>query len=244
MRKICILAVLICVAAAGFAQCGGDAATTAKKADATSRLYFVFLNRPANAPSYSNEKLQEIQDGHMANIRRLGADGKLKMAGPFMDDTTVRGIFVFKASSKQEVEELLETDPAVKAGRLKGDVHPWQIDRGEIQEGSKLPQKVTMEPFVMLIYSPGEKFASMPEKQQDAIWLEHRKYHDALYASKQIEIGGPFTDHDTADHTGLTIAHGKKEDGEKLAAADPAVKAGLVKVDVHEWITAKGVLTH
>ena len=32
----------------------------------------------------------------MANIRRMGATGKLIVAGPFSDDTDLRGMFIFK----------------------------------------------------------------------------------------------------------------------------------------------------
>jgi uncharacterized protein YciI len=44
------------------------------------------------------------------------------------------------------------------------------------------------------------------------------------------------------DFIGVIIAHGNKQEGEKLAAADPVVEAGVAKAEVHEWITAKGVL--
>ena len=236
--RAAVLAISLLVSCASLAQCGGESAAKAP----ALQTFFVFLNRPANAPTYSKEKLEEIQSGHMANIGRLAKEGKLIMAGPFMDDTSLRGLFVFKAASADEVREWLKTDPAVAAGRLSGDVHPWQVDRGSIHDVTKLPENPGMEPFAVMVYRAGEKLKSMPDPAQAPIWEAHVKYQNALFASKQIEIGGPFTDE--ADFTGLTVAHGKKADAEKLAAEDPAVKAGLVRVEVHEWITAKGVLYH
>jgi uncharacterized protein len=61
----------------------------------------------------------------MANIRKLYAEGKLKVAGPFGDDGNWRGIFIFDCETKEEVENLLKTDPAIAAGRLAYELHPW-----------------------------------------------------------------------------------------------------------------------
>jgi uncharacterized protein YciI len=68
---------------------------------------------------------RKIQEGHMANIHRLGVEGKLLLAGPFGDDTDLRGIFVFKVDSMEEAQALVATDPVVQAGRLRVEFHPW-----------------------------------------------------------------------------------------------------------------------
>ena len=61
----------------------------------------------------------------MANINKLYYEGKLKVAGPFGDDGNWRGVFIFDCATKEEVEKLLNTDPAISSGRLSFEIHPW-----------------------------------------------------------------------------------------------------------------------
>ena len=68
---------------------------------------------------------QKIQMAHLKNIQKLAAEGKLIVAGPFLDDQPLRGIFIFNVESVEEARKLTESDPAIKAGILKMELHPW-----------------------------------------------------------------------------------------------------------------------
>ena len=48
----------------------------------------------------------------------------------FTDDGKLRGMFVFTVGSLEEAKALAEADPAVKAGRLEPEVHPWFAAKG------------------------------------------------------------------------------------------------------------------
>lgn len=71
------------------------------------------------------DEAQALQREHQDNIRRMAEAGKLVVAGPFMDDGDIRGIYVFAVDSVEEAEALTATDPAVQAGRLVMELHPW-----------------------------------------------------------------------------------------------------------------------
>ncbi len=66
-----------------------------------------------------------IQAAHLKNIGKLADAGKLIVAGPFLDDQDIRGIFIFNVESVEEAEKLTATDPAIQAGVLKMELHPW-----------------------------------------------------------------------------------------------------------------------
>ena len=92
--------------------------------------YFGLLRRgPQWTPERSAET-ERIQREHMANIRRLAEMGKLIAAGPFADGGDLRGVFIFQAGSVEEARRLVDTDPAVQAGRLACEIHPWYGPKG------------------------------------------------------------------------------------------------------------------
>jgi uncharacterized protein YciI len=78
-------------------------------------------------PNRSQDSLEaaQLQRAHLDNITRLAEEGKLVLAGPYLDDWEVRGIYVFAVKDMEEAESLTATDPAVQAGRLIMELHPW-----------------------------------------------------------------------------------------------------------------------
>jgi uncharacterized protein YciI len=67
----------------------------------------------------------KLLQAHLRNIQRLAAEGKLILAGPFLDQQSFRGIFIFNVKSVEEARRLCESDPAIKAGTLIMELHPW-----------------------------------------------------------------------------------------------------------------------
>lgn len=95
-----------------------------------TKAYLGFLKRGAKWTPEKTAATAELQKAHLANIGRLAEMKKLVVAGPFGDDTPLRGIFVFKVASIEEAKALAETDPAVIAGRLAIEMHTWLVPEG------------------------------------------------------------------------------------------------------------------
>ncbi len=83
-----------------------------------------FLKRGPNRSQDSAEAAR-LQRAHLDNIGRLAEEGKLVLAGPFLNDGELRGIYIFNVSTVEEAKALTETDPAIKQGRLVMELHPW-----------------------------------------------------------------------------------------------------------------------
>jgi uncharacterized protein len=73
----------------------------------------VLLVPPPNAPDLSKPELDQLQEGHMANIRRLHGEGKLLKAGPTEDQSgrNVRGIYILTTNSVETAREWVGSDP-------------------------------------------------------------------------------------------------------------------------------------
>jgi uncharacterized protein YciI len=95
-----------------------------------TQTFLAFLTRGEKWTPEKTPATEEIQKGHMANINRLAEMKKLVAAGPFGDNGRLRGIFVFRVGSLEEAKLLTATDPAIQAGRLAMDIHPWMVPEG------------------------------------------------------------------------------------------------------------------
>jgi len=87
--------------------------------------YVGFLYRGPRWTPEQTPETEAIQKGHMANIQKMADAGKLLVAGPFTDNGDLRGLFVFKVATLEEARALAAADPAVQAGRLRLEFHPW-----------------------------------------------------------------------------------------------------------------------
>lgn len=95
----------------------------------------VLLVRPPNLPDRPKPELEQLQEGHFANMKRLADEGKLFKAGPTEDFSgrNVRGIFILKTDSVDQAREWVATDPLVKAGRLVPEFLKWSVQKGSLK---------------------------------------------------------------------------------------------------------------
>lgn len=95
-----------------------------------TQTFLAFLTRGEKWTPEKTAATEAIQKAHLANIGKLAEMKKLVAAGPFGDNGRLRGIFVFRVASLEEAKALTATDPAVQAGRLAMEIHPWMVPEG------------------------------------------------------------------------------------------------------------------
>ncbi len=134
MKNIFFFFILLIVSEIGYGQSKSEStnpqydAALAKKLGADDydmRQYVMaFLKDGPNRLTDSVQRAA-LQKAHLKNIIRLANEGKLLIAGPFLDGKEVEGIFIFNVSSVEEAKALTESDPAIKAGSLVMELRPW-----------------------------------------------------------------------------------------------------------------------
>ena len=94
--------------------------------------YYVLalLYRGPNATTVSAEESKKLQAGHMANIQKLAGGKKLILAGPMGGKGDLRGSFLFDTADMKQAQEWCDVDPAIKAGTLRVELHPWYSAKG------------------------------------------------------------------------------------------------------------------
>jgi len=92
--------------------------------------YFMVSLKKGPHRNQDSVEVEKIQIAHMNNITKLVKTGKLNIAGPFLDDGDLRGIFVFDVPTIEEAKKLTETDPAIQSGRLSYEIHPFMTQHG------------------------------------------------------------------------------------------------------------------
>jgi uncharacterized protein YciI len=117
----------VVLTATGHGQATYDAALAAKLGadDNGMKMYVMALLKRGPNRNRPREEAQKLQAAHLANIDRLADEGKLLLAGPFGDDGDLRGIYIFDVRTVAEAEALTKTDPAIQAGQLVMELHPW-----------------------------------------------------------------------------------------------------------------------
>lgn len=90
------------------------------------RKYFLVILKTGEKSIDNKTVVDSIFRGHLDNIGKLTREGKLIIAGPLgKNDKQYRGIFVFRVETKEEVESLLLTDPAIKEQLLASEILEW-----------------------------------------------------------------------------------------------------------------------
>ncbi|MEM9680160.1 MAG: YciI family protein [Bacteroidota bacterium] len=92
--------------------------------------YFIAFLKSGPNRDQSEEEANKLQEAHLAHLGKMYELGYADISGPFGDDGDIRGITIYNVPNLQMADSLANVDPAVKAGRLVIEVHPWWAAKG------------------------------------------------------------------------------------------------------------------
>jgi len=213
---------------------------------AANPYYVVFLRPNPSRGTLTKAEGERIQSAHMANIRKMGQDGALISAGPFEDTPrTISGLFVFQVESLETARKIAQQDPTVLEHRNTVDVHTW---KGPPDIGAeyrrlhtadpKTPENMQVHPLCMIYNGTAwEKEAS----RRDSLLAEHQRYVSSLRTQGKLGAAGAMGTDDELREL-VIFKPLPLEEGQRLMEADPAVKAGVLRVEYHQWWSSDHVL--
>ena len=181
-------------------------------------LYLVFLNTNPEREQLPEAEVAELQKGHLNNISRLYDNGDLLLAGPFEGSG---GIFVLTAASLQEAGSLLETDPAISAGRFNIEVYPMKVLTGMICMQDDIYEMIGMN-FVHFIKkndTPSNKTAKLFRK----------------YAREEAIFSFSYGMNEDAQSFVAIIS--SDQDPDLFAQKSPLLRTGGFQYEVKSWWT-------
>jgi len=187
----------------------------------------------------TEQERSQILKQHLANVLSLLDSGKAIIAGPFNDNTDIAGIFILRAQYPPEAERWVDADPAVKAGLLVPEMHPWFSE--DIFKKAKSPLKMSTVYLGFLKKGSNRKDADDEDPEVQELQKAHIANIMRLAKLGKLVAAGPFGD--SGDLRGIFVFRvASLQEAEGLCATDPMVKIGRLVVELHPWQVPEGVL--
>jgi uncharacterized protein YciI len=201
----------------------------------------VFL-RAGTTPVPPGDEGRQMREEHLSRLAELNRQRLNVLYGPFADEGDLRGIVIMDVKDAAEARRLMADDPFVKAGVMAVDVHPWMGPKGWFRDP---PDRDVTHPGVLeqlvfgfLVRGPNR---SQSPAEAEELQKAHLAYMASLGEEGTLVAAGPFLE--DGDLRGIVIYRVPSlEQARELAAGDPMVKAGRLKIEARPWMTLNGIL--
>jgi uncharacterized protein YciI len=207
--------------------------------------YIGLLKRGAERSTGDKAADADLQAKHIASLERRWREGTLAGAGPVLDEGDVRGILIITAADLERARAVAEDDPAVRAGRLTVELHPWwgpkDIGAGYAAAKRAHPEaRPAMRTYQLAFLRRGARWTAEQSPAVKAVQEGHMAHIREMAASGKLVAAGPFLDGGTL--AGIFVLDATPEEARALANRDPAVQAGRLELEFHGWMAAEGVM--
>lgn len=198
----------------------------------SSEKYFVFLNTNPDRPEIPEAEVNELQAAHMANMDSLTKAMRLLAAGPFHGGG---GIQVVVAASPEDARELVNSDPAVRAGRFNTEIFQMEMGVGGI---CPVQEPFEMIEYEFIRYLPVQsRIDEESEKKLQKMSKRHLNYLKANFYKRGLIASGDFG----PGKGGFILAFKSDDDDfDNFLKYDPLVKSELYTTETKILWIAQG----
>jgi uncharacterized protein len=235
MRSLLVMVLIACASGGGPVT-----AQTAQKTEPEFKLiefHMALLKRGPNWSSAVDKDAPVVRKQHVAYVQMLLESRKAVIAGKIQDDGELVGVYIFRAPSADEAKRWALADPAVAAGHLVAELHPWWSE--DVMKKTTTPEKMTTAYLAFL--TRGDRWTPEQTSATQDLQKQHLANIRRLAELKKLVVAGPFGD--DGQLRGIFVFKvASLQEAESLAATDPAVKAGRLALNIHPWLVPEGIL--
>jgi uncharacterized protein YciI len=117
----------------------------------------------------------------------------------------------------------------------------WPVLAPVLAQPDPPAQRFDPATYYVGLLTPGPNHGAGSAEEQEKIQLAHLANIKRLHAAGQLLAAGPFAD--DGPWAGIFIFKCTSlQEAQALAAADPAVQMGRLRIEIHPWMTAKGFI--
>jgi len=208
-----------------------------------SAYYAGLLHRgPAWTPTRS-AATDSLQAGHLANMGAMHQAGLLIGAGPMLDGGPFRGVWFFRADSIEQIRAHVARDPAIRAGRLRCDLEPWWGPRGigeDYERRAAAGAPDSMMTYVLGLTRTGPRYSGSGTSARNELRPSSLETTDRMLEEGKVILQGWFGDGDPMSL--YVFSTSDTAVARRWCDADPTVRSGRLRVELHPWMVAYGVI--
>lgn len=201
-------------------------------------IQLVFFVDGPKSDAGTKAQLAKTQADHLAFLERLWKERKALLVGPLLDSRPYRGIVALDVPDGEAARKLLLEDPYIRSGALDLVVYQWFTAVNYILQG---PKFLDLDTLWFGVLRRADAPPKIGDEEAKAIQEGHMANINAMHQAGYLLLAGPVSSKADEKMRGIFIFKGaEKKRVEELAAKDPAIARGRLKLDLYRWMTAKG----
>ena len=201
------------------------------------QFQMALMKRGPNWSADPSRARPQLRQRHFAHLWSMLEANKLMIAGAIHDEGELLEVHIFRTKSADEAKAWVNQDPAVVAGIMVPELHPWWSEDVMKKSGSR----TQFTTAYLALLTRGDKWTPEKTPATEEIQKGHLANIARLAEMKKLVVAGPFGD-DGKLRGIFVFKVASIDEARELAATDPAVKSGRLALEIHPWVVPEGIL--